>query len=138
MRHAEGGSQGGTPVENRLGALCRSCARIKIESGSIDANDLLTAALFDFAYGFFQVRRERPHDCIDTVFQEDLQHGNDPFPGLIFLDEIILGETGVRPAQEPVRSNQKAWQAYASDSGARKRINVGHIYLLIFYPASPC
>ena len=44
------------------------------------------------------------------------------FTGLVFLDEMVLGQAGMRPAQEPVCSNDQPRQAYASHNRARKCI----------------
>ncbi len=116
----------GTAVENGFGPVFRSGIRIEIEGGCIDAGNPLTGFLFDLTDGIIQMRRERSHDRIDAVFQEHTQHGNNAFTGLVFLDEIVLGETGVRPAQEPIRSHQQTRQTHATDNRARKFILVGH------------
>ncbi len=75
--------------------------------------------------GVLQQQRGRRHHGVHAAFHEGDQHLGDALAGLQLLDEPVLGQAGVRIAQEPVGADEQARQAHAADQGTGEVLGHG-------------
>jgi len=113
--HAEGRVECLALIKDALRLHLRWPAGHDIEVGREDADQVLARTLLGFLDRLLELGRHRSHHRIDAILEERGQDLGHAVAVLICLDELVLCRTGVRVAQEPVRSNEKPGQRHAAN-----------------------